>query len=67
MNKTKTLVALISIPVASFSGAVVAGTTLGAPLGAPLSAALPFGDGGLIALAAAGIIGAVWLARRKEK
>lgn len=67
MNKTKTLVALISIPVASFSGAVVAGTTLGQPLGSPLSAALPFGDGGLIALAAAGIIGAVWLARRKEK
>lgn len=63
MNKTKTLVALLSIPVASFSGAVVAGTTLGSPL----SAALPFGDAGLISLAAAGIIGAVWLARRKEK
>ena len=63
IKKTKTLVALISIPVASFSGAVVAGTTLGQPL----STALPFGDGSLIGLAAAGIIGAVWLARRKEK
>ena len=67
MNKTKTLVAVTSTSIASFSGAVFAGTTLGSPLGSPLSAALPFGDGGLIALAAAGIIGAVWLARRKEK
>ncbi|PCJ90378.1 MAG: hypothetical protein COA46_11195 [Porticoccaceae bacterium] len=63
MNKTKTLIALTSILVASFSGAVVAGTTLGQPL----STTLPFGDGGLIGLAAAGIIGAVWLARRIKK
>lgn len=63
MNKTKTLIALLSIPVASFSGAVVAGTTLGRPLGT----ALPFGDAGLIGLAAAGIIGVVWLARLNKK
>lgn len=63
MTKTQTLIALIAIPVVSFSGAVAAGTTLGRPLGTDL----PFGDGGLIGLAAAGIIGAVWLARRKEK
>lgn len=62
-NKTKTIKALTSILVAGFSGTIVAGTTLGQPLGT----SLPFGDGGLVALAAAGVIGVVWLARRNKK
>jgi hypothetical protein len=63
ISKTKMLAALTTVSVAGFSSTVVAGTALGQPL----SVTLPFGDGSLVGLAAAGIVGAVWLARRKEK
>lgn len=71
MNAIKTLMMVLSVSLLSVSVNVVAGAPLGAPLGTrlgnALSAPLPFGDGGFIGLAAAGVIGLIWLARRHKK
>jgi len=36
------------------------------PLGTRLGLPMPFGNGGILGLAALGVIGGVWLARRKR-
>ena len=60
------LTAFASSAAFAGSGTVALGAPLGEQLGVILGTGLPFGDGGILGLAAAGVIGGVWLARRKR-
>ena len=44
----------------------LAGQRLGLPVGRELGEVLPIAEGGLLGLVAAGVVGGVWLIRRKR-
>ena len=56
----------LAVFCASASLALVSPAFAGVPMGITLSAAMPIGEGGLIGLAAAGVVAAIWLAKRKR-
>jgi hypothetical protein len=70
LKTSKYVVSTIAVLAASVSAAFAAATPLGDPLSGALSVTMgtvmPFADGGILGLAAAGVIGGVWLARRKR-
>lgn len=50
-----------------FAAAIIAtGVTTPAIAGVPAGVTVPFGEGGMLGLVAAGIVAGVWLARRKR-
>ena len=60
-------IAIVTLAVSAASAApALASTQLGTPLSAVLGAALPFGQGAVLGLAAAGVVAGVWIARRKR-
>ena len=75
LKTSKYVVSTIAV-LAAYVSTASAGGSGGSitPLGEPLSGALsvtmgtvmPFAEGGILGLAAAGVIGGVWLARRKR-
>ena len=65
-NASKYVVSTIAVLAASVSTAFAGVAPLGGPLSVSLGAVMPFTDGGILGLAAAGVIGGVWLARRKR-
>ena len=68
LKTSRYIISAVAVLTASISGAVAGGAVpLPVPLSSPLQAALPFAEGGLLGLAAAGVIGGVWLARRKRR
>ncbi len=69
LNNFKFVVSTIAVLTATMSSALASvpmGRPLGARLGQEMGSALPFADAGILGLAAAGVIGGVWLARRKR-
>ncbi|MBT5047709.1 MAG: hypothetical protein HOM58_04340 [Rhodospirillaceae bacterium] len=53
--------------VPAFAGSFTPlGLRLGNPLSVVMGSTLPFADAGILGLVAAGVIGGVWLARRKR-
>jgi hypothetical protein len=64
-NSWKLALATLVATVAAASPAF-AGITLGTPLSAVLGGSLPFGGGAILGLVAAGVVGGVWIARRKR-
>ena len=69
LNKSKYVISTIAVLAASMSPAL-AGVPMGGPmgngLGATMGTVMPFADAGILGLVAAGVIGGVWLARRKR-
>ena len=65
-----TFLAVSAVLTTSAAAQIPLGQPLGSALGTPLSSilgvALPFGEGAVVGMIAAGVIGGVWLARRKR-
>ena len=60
------VISTIAVMAASISKAFAGVLPMPISLGDPLSTVMPFADSGILGLAAAGVIGGIWLARRKR-
>jgi len=59
--------AIVTLAVSAASATpAFASAPLGQPLSAALGTVLPFGQGAILGLAAAGVVAGVWIARRKR-